>query len=246
MSVNIDELGTVDWIVVKFQGSKFTGGIAPILKDYVDRDLIRILDLLFLRKDDAGNLEAFEIADLDDSEIGELRSYEAELAMLLSGSTSWRGHRPSTRRSWVEEDRLRARRCSHPPSRAITTPPPIPFARSLSMGSSLVPYVEGPRRGLKGGRTPSLSCTNMAEVQGAVAFASSRRRGSQAIWCWVPPDRGDRCSAWCSRPLATHAAPQLVKFPLRARSASIRTISCVPESTTSLSGAKSSLRSRPA
>ena len=84
MSVNVDELGTVDWIVVEFQGSKFTGDIAPILKDYVDRDLIRILDLLFLRKDDAGNLEAFEIADLDDSEIGELRSYEAELAMLLS------------------------------------------------------------------------------------------------------------------------------------------------------------------
>jgi hypothetical protein len=84
MSVNVDELGTVDWIVVEFQGSKFTGDIAPILKDYVDRDLIRILDLLFLRKDDAGKLEAFEVADLDHSEIGELRSYEAELAMLLS------------------------------------------------------------------------------------------------------------------------------------------------------------------
>jgi Family of unknown function (DUF6325) len=84
MSVNLDELGPVDWIVVEFPGSKFTGEIAPILKGYVDRGLIRILDLLFLRKDEAGNLEAFETADLDDSEIGELRSYEAELAMLLS------------------------------------------------------------------------------------------------------------------------------------------------------------------
>jgi hypothetical protein len=84
MSVNIDELGTVDWIVVEFPGSKFTGEIAPILKDYVDRGLIRILDLLILKKDNEGNLEAFETADLDDSEIGELRSYEAELAMLLS------------------------------------------------------------------------------------------------------------------------------------------------------------------
>jgi hypothetical protein len=84
MSVNVDELGPVDWIVVEFPGSKFTGEIAPILKDYVDRGLIRILDLLFLRKDDQGNLEAFETADLDDSEIGELRSYETELAMLLS------------------------------------------------------------------------------------------------------------------------------------------------------------------
>ena len=84
MTVNIDELGPVDWIVVEFRGSKFTGDIAPILKDYVDRGLIRILDLLFLRKDDDGNLEAFETVDLDDSEIGELRSYETALAMLLS------------------------------------------------------------------------------------------------------------------------------------------------------------------
>jgi hypothetical protein len=84
MTVNIDELGPVDWIVVEFRGSKFTGEIAPILKDYVDRGLIRILDLLILRKDDGGELEAFETADLEDSEIGELRSYEAELAMLLS------------------------------------------------------------------------------------------------------------------------------------------------------------------
>ena len=52
MSVNVDELGPVDWIVVEFRGSKFTGDIAPILKDYVDRGLIRILDLLFMRKDD--------------------------------------------------------------------------------------------------------------------------------------------------------------------------------------------------
>ena len=54
MSVNLDELGPVDWIVVEFPGSKFTGEIAPILKDYVDRGLIRILDLLFLRKDNEG------------------------------------------------------------------------------------------------------------------------------------------------------------------------------------------------
>lgn len=84
MSVNVDELGPIDWIVVEFEGSKLTGEIAPILKDYSDRGLIRILDLLVLRKDDDGSLEAFETADLDDSEIGELRRYEAELAMLLS------------------------------------------------------------------------------------------------------------------------------------------------------------------
>ena len=50
----------------------------------MDRDLIRVLDLLFLKKDEDGSVEAFEASDLDDSEIGELRSYEKELAMLLS------------------------------------------------------------------------------------------------------------------------------------------------------------------
>lgn len=84
MTVNLDELGPVDWIVVEFPGSKLTGEIAPILKDYVERGLIRILDLLFLKKDGDGNFEAFEALDLDDSEIGELRAYETALAMLLS------------------------------------------------------------------------------------------------------------------------------------------------------------------
>jgi hypothetical protein len=84
MTLNIDELGPVDWIVVEFPGSKFNGEIAPVLKDYVDRGLIRMLDLLFLKKDEDGSFEALEASDLDDAEIGDLRGYETELAMLLS------------------------------------------------------------------------------------------------------------------------------------------------------------------
>jgi len=84
MTINVDELGPVDWLVVEFTGNKLNGEVAPILRDYVDRDLIRVLDLLFLKKDEDGSVEAFEASDLDDSEIGELRSYEKDLAMLLS------------------------------------------------------------------------------------------------------------------------------------------------------------------
>ena len=80
----VDELGPVDWIVVEFPGSKFNGQIAPALLDLVERDLIRVLDLLVLKKDADGSLEAFELSDLDEGEIGELRTYESELAMLLS------------------------------------------------------------------------------------------------------------------------------------------------------------------
>ncbi|WP_406046997.1 DUF6325 family protein [Kribbella sp. NBC_00889] len=84
MTVNIDELGPVDWIVVEFPGSKLTGDIAPILADYVDRGLIRVLDLLFVKRDEDGGYEVFEATDLDDSEVGELRRFETQLAMLLS------------------------------------------------------------------------------------------------------------------------------------------------------------------
>ncbi|MFL6112148.1 MAG: hypothetical protein ACJ786_12455 [Catenulispora sp.] len=39
------------------------------------------------------------------------------------------------------------------------------FAKRRRWGSRLVPYVEGPKRLLKGGQTPSLSCANASEVQ---------------------------------------------------------------------------------
>ena len=84
MTETIDELGPVDWIVVEFPGSRFNGEIAPALRDLVDRDVVRVLDLLVLKKDSEGTLEAFELSDLDTSEIGELRGYESQLAMLLS------------------------------------------------------------------------------------------------------------------------------------------------------------------
>jgi Family of unknown function (DUF6325) len=80
----LDELGPVDWIVVEFPGSKFNGEIAPALRDLVERDIVRVLDLLVLKKDSDGSLDAFELSDLDESELGELRTYESELAMLLS------------------------------------------------------------------------------------------------------------------------------------------------------------------
>src|SRR6266576_3733536 len=55
---NVDELGPVDYIVVEFPGSKFNGEIAPALGDLVDRGLIRVLDLLVLKKDDDGSSAA--------------------------------------------------------------------------------------------------------------------------------------------------------------------------------------------
>jgi hypothetical protein len=84
MTVDIDTLGPVDWLVVEFPGSDFKGEIGPALSDLVDKGTVRVLDLLLLRKDADGALEAYEIGDLGECELGELHAYESELAMLLS------------------------------------------------------------------------------------------------------------------------------------------------------------------
>jgi hypothetical protein len=80
----LDELGPVDWIVVEFPGSRFDGSIAPTLADLVDRGIIRVLDLLMIRKDEDGSYDVFEVSDLEDSEIGRIRDFETAMANLLS------------------------------------------------------------------------------------------------------------------------------------------------------------------
>ncbi len=85
MADTVDQLGPVDWLVVEFPGPDFgKGQLAPYLEDLVNRDLVRVLDMVFLRKTDEGALETAEISDLDASELGAVRTAEADLAMVLS------------------------------------------------------------------------------------------------------------------------------------------------------------------
>jgi Family of unknown function (DUF6325) len=58
-------LGPIDYLIVEFPGNRMTGEGFPILVDLVDRGLIRILDLLFVRKDEDGSTTILEIADID-------------------------------------------------------------------------------------------------------------------------------------------------------------------------------------
>jgi hypothetical protein len=83
-SEGLDELGPVDWIVVEFPGSRFNGEVMPTLTDLVDRGIIRILDLLMIRKAEDGSIDAFELSDLDESEVGGIRDFETTMANLLS------------------------------------------------------------------------------------------------------------------------------------------------------------------
>ncbi|QES52166.1 DUF1269 domain-containing family protein [Streptomyces venezuelae] len=59
-------MGPVDYLVVEFPGNRMTGEGFPLLLDLVERNVIRILDLLFVRKDEDGTVTALELQDLGD------------------------------------------------------------------------------------------------------------------------------------------------------------------------------------
>jgi uncharacterized membrane protein len=60
------EVGPVDVYIIGFPGNKFTGRIAPAIKELVDNGTIRILDLLFVMKDEDGVVTTLAIEDLDE------------------------------------------------------------------------------------------------------------------------------------------------------------------------------------
>jgi Family of unknown function (DUF6325) len=65
MTDEVDDLGPIDYLVVEFPGAQPRGDALPILLDLVDRGIVRIIDLLFLRKDPDGSVVVLEISDLD-------------------------------------------------------------------------------------------------------------------------------------------------------------------------------------
>ena len=81
-----DVLGPVDYLVVEFPADKanFSGEMAAELRSLVDREVVRVLDLVILRREPDGSVEVAELADVDESDVGELLALEADLAMLLA------------------------------------------------------------------------------------------------------------------------------------------------------------------
>ena len=62
------ELAPVEYIVIDFPGNRFTGEIAPAIASLVDRGVVRILDLVFVKKNEDGTVTSFEFDQLDEVE----------------------------------------------------------------------------------------------------------------------------------------------------------------------------------
>jgi len=63
--MEMDEIGPVDYAIVAFPGSHFTGRIAPALAELVEAGTIRIIDVAFISKGDDGAISGFDLDEMD-------------------------------------------------------------------------------------------------------------------------------------------------------------------------------------
>jgi hypothetical protein len=80
---DLDHMGPIDFIVVAFPTDRMTGEAFPLLVDLVDRGIIRILDLVFLRKDENGTVTTLTQVDLDRMKVLEAALFDGAASGLL-------------------------------------------------------------------------------------------------------------------------------------------------------------------
>ena len=61
-------IGPVQMLVVGFEGPEFKGEILEELTRLKDEDIIRLIDLVVVKKDDEGNIETLHTSDLSNDE----------------------------------------------------------------------------------------------------------------------------------------------------------------------------------
>ena len=85
MEAHDRELGPIDIVAIGYPaGAPMTGDALPLLMDLVDRGIIRILDVLFVAKDETGMFTGFEATQLDDKGVGDFTMFEGASSGLLS------------------------------------------------------------------------------------------------------------------------------------------------------------------
>jgi len=73
MDENEVELGPIDIVVIGYPpGAPMTGEAVPILLDLVDRGIVRVLDALFVIKEEDGTFSGVDLANLDAESAGDL------------------------------------------------------------------------------------------------------------------------------------------------------------------------------
>jgi hypothetical protein len=77
-------LGPLEYLVVGFEGNRFTGQILQELRAAREKGIIRVIDLFAIKKDEQGNVTALELSDLSGEEAAELGPLAGDLMGLLA------------------------------------------------------------------------------------------------------------------------------------------------------------------
>jgi Family of unknown function (DUF6325) len=84
MEAHDEELGPVDIVVIAYPpGAPMTGEAAPLLVDLVERGIIRVLDAMFVMKNEDGTFSGFDATDLGDKDVGDFTVFEGASSGLL-------------------------------------------------------------------------------------------------------------------------------------------------------------------
>jgi len=77
-------MGPVEYLVVAFPGNQFRGEIVPALKELTDNGTIRIIDLVFIRKDADGSFTWDELSNIPVQEAAPFDDLDGEVDYLLN------------------------------------------------------------------------------------------------------------------------------------------------------------------
>jgi hypothetical protein len=77
-------LGPLEYLVVGFEGNRFTGQILAELRSAQEKGIIHVVDLFVIKKDEQGNVTTLELPDLSEEEAPELPPVSGDLMGLLA------------------------------------------------------------------------------------------------------------------------------------------------------------------
>ncbi len=77
-------LGPLEYLVVGFEGNRFTGQILAELRAAQDKGIIRVIDLFALKKDEQGNVTELALSDVSPEVSAELGHLASDLMGLFA------------------------------------------------------------------------------------------------------------------------------------------------------------------
>ena len=75
--------GPIDFVIIEFDPANMNGAAAAAMLDLVEAGIVRIWDLLVIRKEEAGTFSGIDIADLGADELGGFVAFAGASSGLL-------------------------------------------------------------------------------------------------------------------------------------------------------------------